>query len=394
MRYGVRPTPHLREFPMPVTRVAVPLLDLHAQYGPLREELRVVVDEVFDRLAFVGGHYVQTLERELAAYTGAAHGVGVSSGTDALLVAMTALGIGPGDEVITSPYTFFATAGCVARLGARCVFVDIDPRTYNIDVDLIEAAITDKTKAIVPVHLFGQCVDMAPLNAIAQRHGVPVIEDAAQAIGARDSDGRMAGSLGNVGCFSFYPSKNLGAAGDGGLITTSDDALAHTMSIMRNHGMEPAYHHEMLGGNFRLDGIQAAVLSVKLKYLDGWAAARQQNAADYREMFSSAGLDEAVGLPYVRPDVTHIYNQFTLRVGAEHRDGLLKHLRSNDIGCALYYPSGCHEQPALSGHGYKTGDFPQTEAAAKECLVIPIYSELTEEHKATVVDTIGEFFSA
>jgi dTDP-4-amino-4,6-dideoxygalactose transaminase len=379
---------------MPVTRVKVPLLDLQAQYAPIRDEIRVAVDGVFDKLAFVGGPYVQTLEQELATYTGAAHGVGVSSGTDALLVAMTALGIGPGDEVITSPYTFFATVGCIARLGARCVFVDIDPKTYNIDPAGLEAVITEKTKAIVPVHLFGQVAEMKRVNEIAAKHGLPVIEDAAQAIGAKDDDGRMAGSLGTAGCFSFYPSKNLGAAGDGGLITTSDDALAHTMAIMRNHGMEPAYHHELLGGNFRLDGIQAAVLSVKLRSLDAWADARRTNAEHYHELFTEAGLDDVVGLPYVRPGVHHIYNQFTLRVGADKRNDLLTHLRSNDIGCALYYPSGCHVQPALKDHGYKLGDFPLTEAAALETLVIPIYSELTEEHRRSVVDVIGEFYGA
>ncbi len=379
---------------MTMTRLKVPLLDLQAQYAPLREELRSAVDGVFDKLAFIGGPYVQTLEKELADYTGAAHGVGVSSGTDALLVAMTALGVGPGDEVITSPYTFFATVGCIARLGARIVFVDIEPKTYNLDVDKLEAAITEKTKAIVPVHLFGQVADMTAVNAIAAKHKLPVIEDAAQAIGARDADGRMAGSMGTAGCFSFYPSKNLGAAGDGGLVTTNDDALAHTMSIMRNHGMEPAYHHEMLGGNFRLDGIQAAVLSVKLKYLDGWAEARRQNADHYRELFAERGLTEAVGMPYVRPGVHHIYNQFIIRVAAEQRDPLLNHMRANDIGCVLYYPSGCHVQPALKDHGFKAGDFPVTESAALETMAIPIYSELTDDHKQSVVDVIAEFFGA
>jgi dTDP-4-amino-4,6-dideoxygalactose transaminase len=379
---------------MTMTRIKVPLLDLQAQYAPLRAEIRTAVDGVFDKLAFIGGPYVQALEAELAAYTGATHGVGVSSGTDALLVALTALGVGPGDEVITSPYTFFATAGCIARLGARCVFVDIDPKTYNIDAGQIEAAITEKTKVILPVHLFGQCADMAAVNAIASKHDLPVLEDAAQAIGARDADCRMAGSLGTAGCFSFYPSKNLGAAGDGGLVTTSDDALAHTMSIMRNHGMEPAYHHEILGGNFRLDGIQAAVLSIKLKHLDSWADARRQNAEHYRELFTERGLDGAVTLPWVRPGVHHIYNQFVLRVAADKRDPLLAHLRSHDIGCAIYYPSGCHTQPALKDQGFKAGDFPQTESAALETLSIPIYSELTDEQKHCVVDVIAEFYGA
>jgi len=379
---------------MPATRLKVPLLDLAAQYAPLRAEIRAAVDKVFDELAFIGGPYVQKLERELAQYTGATHGVGVSSGTDALLVALTALGIGPGDEVLTTPYTFFATVGCVARLGARCTFVDIDPRTYNIDATRLEGAITKRTKAIMPVHLFGQCADMVTINAVAQRHGIPVIEDAAQAIGAREVDGRMAGNLGTIACFSFYPSKNLGAAGDGGLITTNDAKLAHTMAIMRNHGMEPQYHHEMLGGNFRLDGIQAAVLSVKLPHLEGWAEGRRRNARDYRKLFAERGLSEVVGLPFERPGVHHIYNQFTIRVSAAKRDGLLKHLRANDIGCAIYYPSGCHLQPALANHGYKRGSFPETERAALETLAIPIYPELTMDHKRCVVDVIAEFFGA
>lgn len=379
---------------MTATRVQVPLLDLKAQYAPIRDQIHAAVAEVLDSMAFISGPYVQTFEKELAAYVGAKHAVGVSSGTDALLVAMMALGVGPGTEVITSPYTFFATVGCVERLGARCVFVDIDPATYNIDPAGIEAKISDKTKAIVPVHLFGQTADMAAINEIACRHGIPVIEDAAQAIGAKEPDGRMAGNLGMVGCFSFYPSKNLGAAGDGGIITTNDDELAHRMSIMRNHGMEPAYEHHVMGGNFRLDGIQGAVLSVKLPHLDTWAEGRRSNAAHYRELFAAKGLDDRVGLPAVREGVHHIYNQFTIRVGADQRDGLLQHLRERGIGCAIYYPSGAHQQPCLAGLGYKHGDFPLTEAAAQETLAIPVFPELTDEQKHAVVDTIGEFFGA
>lgn len=377
---------------MTVTRVKVPLLDLKAQYEPIRADVHKAVDEVLDSMAFIGGPYVQKFEREIADYVGAAHGVGASSGTDALLVAMMALGVGPGDEVITSPYTFFATAGCVDRLGARLIFVDIDPATYNIDAERIEAAITEKTKAIVPVHLFGQCADMTAINAIAAKHNVPVIEDAAQALGARDSCGTAAGSLGLVGCFSFYPSKNLGAAGDGGMITTSDDDLGHTMSIMRNHGMEPAYHHEVMGGNFRLDGIQAAVLSVKLPHLDDWCEGRRKHAAAYAELLSERGLTEHLKLPFERPGVHHIYNQYVIRVETAKRDPLLAHLRAHDVGCAVYYPSGCHTQPCLVHQGYKAGDFPETESAALSTLSLPVYGEMTEEQLHTVVDVLAEFF--
>jgi dTDP-4-amino-4,6-dideoxygalactose transaminase len=379
---------------MTATRVKVPLLDLRAQYAPIRDDVHAAVDEVLDSMAFIGGPYVEKLERELADHVGAKHGVGVSSGTDALLVAYMALGVGPGTEVITSPYTFFATVGCIDRLGAKAVYVDIDPDTYNLDLSQVEAAITPNTKAIVPVHLFGQCVDMTALNEIAGRHDVPVIEDAAQAIGAADADGRRAGAMGTAGCFSFYPSKNLGAAGDGGLITTNDDDLAHRMRIMRNHGMEPAYHHGIMGGNFRLDGIQGAVLSVKLPHLDGWTEGRQRNAAEYRERFADAGLSEHVGLPYERPGVRHIYNQFVVRVAAEKRDPLLAHLREQDIGCAVYYPSGCHIQPCMARHGYKAGDFPVTEAAALQTLALPVFAELTDEQKSAVVEGLTSFFLA
>lgn len=377
---------------MPSTRVKVPLLDLRAQYEPIRDEIRAAVEKVFDDLAFISGPYVQAFERQLASYVGARHAVGVSSGTDALLVALTALGVGPGDEVVTTPYTFFATVGCVTRLGARCVFVDIDPATYNIDVTRLQEALTPRTKVIVPVHLFGQTVDMAAVRAVAEPRGIPVLEDAAQAIGAKDSDGRMAGSLGTAACFSFYPSKNLGAAGDGGLVTTDDADLAHLMAIMRNHGMEPAYHHEIVGGNFRLDGIQGAVLSVKLKYLDGWAEARRRNAADYRALFAGRELDDVLTLPYERPGVHHIYNQFVVRVAGGRRDALAAHLKANDIGTAIYYPSGCHEQPALKHLGYRSGTFPLTEAAARETLALPIYGELTDDQKVAVVDAVAGFF--
>ncbi|MGQ0553393.1 MAG: DegT/DnrJ/EryC1/StrS family aminotransferase [Planctomycetota bacterium] len=379
---------------MPATRVAVPLLDLKAQYAPLRKELRAVVDEVFESQYFIGGPQVEGLEQEVAAYVGAKHAIGCTSGTDALLLSLWALGVGPGDEVITSPYTFFATVGSVARLGAKCKFVDIDPTTYNLDVGRVKAALTRKTKAILPVHLYGQCVDMTALNALACEANVPVIEDAAQAIGARDAGGGKAGSMGLMGCFSFFPSKNLGGAGDGGLISTNDDALAHKLKVMRNHGMEPKYYHKLLGGNFRLDALQAAVLRVKLKHLDAWHEGRRKNAADYRRLFAAAGLGTRLTLPAERPGVYHIYNQFVVRVAPEQRDGLVKHLHSSGIGCEIYYPVSCHLQECFRGEGWKVGDFPQSERAAQQTLALPIYPELSDEQKRAVVDAVAEYLGA
>lgn len=386
---------------MTATRVAVPMLDLAAQYAPIRDEIRALCEEVFDSCRFIGGPHVEGLESELAAFVGANHGVGVSSGTDALLVAFMALGIGPGDEVVTTPYTFFATGGCVARLGATPVFVDIDPVTFNIDPEGVRAAITPNTKAIVPVHLFGQCADMAAINAIAREAGIPVVEDAAQAIGAQDADGRRAGSLAEVACFSFYPSKNLGAAGDGGMITCADGDLAHTMAIMRNHGMEPAYHHEIIGGNFRLDALQAGVLRIKMKQLDGWAQARRKNADDYRALFTSKGLAAADGagedaqgarvtLPAERPGVHHIYNQFVVRIADGKRDAVRETLRGANIGCDVYYPKPLHLQPCFAHLGYGEGSLPVSERAALETIALPIFSELTAEQKEAVVDTVAE----
>jgi dTDP-4-amino-4,6-dideoxygalactose transaminase len=378
---------------MTATRIKVPLLDLRAQYASLRDEVSRVVEEVFETQYFVGGPHVNGLEGELAEYVGARFAVGCTSGTDALLLAMWASGVGPGDEVLTSPYTFFATVGSIARLGARPRFVDIDPLTCNLDLDRVEEALSSSTKAIMPVHLFGQCVDMARLNEIACGAGVPVIEDAAQAIGARDAGGGRAGSMGLIGCFSFFPSKNLGGAGDGGMVTTSDEALAHKMSIMRNHGMEPKYHHGILGGNFRLDALQAAVLRVKLKHLDGWHEGRRRNAADYRSLFEQAGLLDRVTLPFERAGVYHIYNQFVIRVANGRRDALVEHLKGHDIGCEIYYPVPCHLQGCFAEHGWKPGDFPEAERAARETLALPIYPELTLEQKTAVVETIAEFLS-
>jgi dTDP-4-amino-4,6-dideoxygalactose transaminase len=379
---------------MTATRVAVPLLDLKAQYAALRDEIRPVVDEIFESQYFIGGPHVGALEEEVAAYTGARHAVGVTSGTDAILLALWALGVGPGDEVITSPYTFFATVGSIARLGARCRFVDIEPDTYNLDASRLAAAITDRTKAIMPVHLYGQSVDMAAINKIACDHELPVVEDAAQAIGSRDAGGGKAGSMGLAGCFSFFPSKNLGGAGDGGLITTNDDGLAHRLRVMRNHGMEPKYFHKLLGGNFRLDALQAGVLRIKLKHLDAWHEARRKNAADYRRLFAAKGLGNAVGLPAERRGVYHIYNQFVIRVAAGKRDGLVQHLQQSGIGCEVYYPVPCHLQECFASEGWKAGDFPESERAAQQTLALPIYPELSAEQKAAVVDAVAEYLSA
>lgn len=370
----------------------VPLLDLRAQIQAVESELRAAVEGVIASGIFILGPEAVALESEIAVLSGAAHGVGVSNGSDALVAALLALEVGPGDEVIVPTFTFFATAGSVSRIGAKPVFVDVQPDTFNIDPDAIAAAVTPRTRAIIPVHLYGQCADMAPILEIARGHGLGVIEDAAQAIGARDSDGRAAGCLGTVACFSFYPSKNLGAAGDGGMLTTSDGELAHTMRIMRNHGMEPAYHHGILGGNFRLDGIQGAVLSIKLRHLDAWAEGRRKNACEYHERFAERGLDTVLRLPVAREGVYHVFNQYVVRVPDGKRDALMAHLRKNDVGCAIYYPSGCHTQPCVADQGYHAGDFPETERAARETVSLPIFSELSDEQKETVVDVVAEFF--
>ncbi len=368
---------------------SVPLLDLKAQYGPIRDEIRAKVDEVMDNQAFILGAEVKAFEEECAAYCGARHAVGVSSGTDALIVALMALGVGPGDEVITSPFTFFATAGSITRLGARPVFVDIETDTINIDPGAIEAALTAKTKAIMPVHIFGQCVDMDRVNAIAEKHNLGVIEDAAQAIGS-EYKGRRAGSLGTVGCFSFFPSKNLGGFGDGGMVTVNDDALAETIALLRVHGAPAGYLHGMVGGNFRLDALQAAVLRIKLKHLDGWTDGRRRNADDYRRRCEAAGLtSDEIKLPVEVMD-RHIYNQFVIR--ATDRDGLRNHLTELKIGNAIYYPLPLHLQECFAFLGYSEGDFPVSEAAAKEVLALPVYNELTGEQRACVVDGIRSFY--
>jgi len=371
----------------PSGTMSVPMLDLQAQYRPIRDQILEVVTRVCDSQRFIMGPEIEGLEQELAAMIGVTHAVGVSSGTDALLLAMMALGIGAGDEVITSTYSFFATAGCVARLGATPVFVDIDPVTCNIDPALMAAAITPRTKAIIPVHLYGQAADLDPIVETARRAGVAVIEDAAQAIGARYK-GRVVGADGRVGCFSFFPSKNLGAFGDGGLITTNDDDLIAVLRRRRVHGADRQYYHQVIGGNFRLDALQAAVLRVKAPHLAGWTEARRRNAVRYDALFTEAGLAGRVTLPVELPDRYHIFNQYIVRV--PERDAVKAHLESRGVGCAIYYPVPFHEQECFAYLGYRAGQFPHAERAARETLALPIYGELTEAQQRYVVQSIAE----
>ncbi len=368
----------------------VPLLDLTAQWRPLRDEILAAITRVCDSQRFILGAEVDSLERELAALLRAPHAVGVSSGTDALVCALMALDIGPGDEVITSTYSFFATAGSIVRLGATPVLVDIDPATFNIDVDAVGAAVTPRTKAIMPVHLFGQCADMDPLIETATRAGVPIVEDAAQAIGSTYK-GRQAGTLGPLACFSFFPSKNLGAFGDAGLITAADDRVAERVRLLRNHGAERQYFHRLVGGNFRLDALQAAVLRVKAPHLESWTAGRRRNAARYRGLFDAAGLLDRVTLPVESPDGLHIYNQFVIRVPS--RDRVKARLADAGIGSAIYYPVPFHLQECFAGLGYREGAFPHAEAAARESLALPIFPELSDAQQAHVVDTIRRVLS-
>ncbi|MBI2877029.1 MAG: DegT/DnrJ/EryC1/StrS family aminotransferase [Candidatus Tectomicrobia bacterium] len=366
----------------------VPLLDLKAQYAPLRSEIREAIDRVCDAQQFILGPEVAALEGEVAAFCGVRFAIGVSSGTDALLVALMALGIGPGDEVITTPYTFFATAGVIARLGARPVFVEIDPASFNLDARAIPERITSRTKAILPVHLFGRCAEMDPILRVARERGIAVVEDAAQAIGTRDDQGRQAGTLGDIGCFSFFPSKNLGAFGDGGMAITNEERLAETLRVLRVHGSQPKYYHRLVGGNFRLDALQAAVLRVKLRYLAGWTAARRANAQWYRDLFQEMGLIGRVRLPEDVPG--HIYNQWVIRV--PERDRLQRFLQERDVGSEVYYPLPLHLQECFQGLGYQEGDFPEAEAAARDSLALPIYPELTEAQQRYVVRQIQEFY--
>lgn len=370
----------------------VPLLDLAAQYAPLREEMHREVLRVLDSQSYILGPEAAKLEEELAAYTNTSHAIACASGSDALLLALMALDVRAGDEVITTPYTFFATASAITRLGARPVFVDIEPHTFNIDADMIQYAVTPRTKAIMPVHLYGQCAEMDELLLAASHYKLPLVEDAAQAIGAKDN-GRHAGSMGAIGCFSFYPAKNLGAAGDAGLMTTNDDAIAARLRSLRVHGEATRYYHREVGINSRLDGIQAAVLRVKLPHLDSWSDARARNAAAYRQLFAEADLLDHVTPPFVREGYRHIFNQFVIRVPADARDPLAAHLNAANIGTAIYYPVPLHLQECFAFLGYKAGDFPVSESAARETLALPVYPELTREQQRHVVDSIADFFS-
>ncbi|TWT42979.1 UDP-2-acetamido-2-deoxy-3-oxo-D-glucuronate aminotransferase [Thalassoglobus neptunius] len=365
----------------------VPLIDLVAQYGTIRDEVQTAVQRVFENQSFVLGQEVSTFEEEMAAYCDARHAIGCASGSDALLLALSALDIGPGDEVITSPYSFFATAGSIARTGATPVFVDIDPQTYNLDPFQIEMAISRRTKAIMPVHLFGQCAEMEPIWRIAIGHGLSVVEDAAQAIGS-SYHGRRAGVLGSIGCFSFFPTKNLGGAGDGGLMTTDDKDLATKLKRIRVHGDLGGYQHVEVGINSRLDALQAAVLSVKLKHLDSWSDARRGNAARYRELFAEMELDQQIEAPAEPTNGHHVYNQFTIRVASEIRDEVIKRMRERQVGCAIYYPKPLHLQECFKSLGYLPGDFPEAERAAAETIALPIFAELGADRQRIVVETL------
>ena len=382
----------------------VPLLDLKAQYAAIKAEIDVSVAQVMESQQFILGPQVQECEKAIAKYSACEYGVGVSSGTDALLICLMAEGIGPGDEVITTPYTFFATAGSIARVGAKPVFVDIDPASYNLDTAQIESKITANTRAIIPVHLYGQMANMDAVMQVAAKHGLVVIEDAAQAIGA-EHKGRRAGSIGHYGCFSFFPSKNLGAAGDGGMVVTRDAQRAENLIRLRAHGSQPKYYHKVIGGNFRLDTLQAAVVSAKLRHLDDWTTARQRNAERYNRLFAEAGLAATDSSPrrlvpnqpphLLLPQVVanrHIFNQYVIRTA--QRDQLRTALQEKGVGSEVYYPVPLHLQECFSYLGYKAGAFPESELAAKETLALPVYPELTEPQARHVVQSIAEILSA
>lgn len=369
-----------------LTKQRIPLLDLQAQYEPIKDDVMAAIQSVFDSKQFIMGPAITGLEEAIAQYCETTYALGVSSGTDALILALMALNIGPGDEVITTPFTFFATGGSIARVGAVPVFVDIEPDTYTIDSTKIEAAITSKTKAIMPVHLFGQLADMDAIMAIAKQHNLVVIEDAAQAIGATYK-GKKAGSIGDVGCFSFFPSKNLGACGDGGMVTTNNPELYEKMHVLRVHGAKPQYVHHVIGGNFRLDAMQAAILRVKLPHLESQHDGRIANAKYY---------DTHLQGPFTKPVNKYngrmIYNQYTIQVDDAKRDALKIHLESHTVGCAIYYPIPLHVQACFSNLGYTNGDCPVAELAAKSVLSLPIYSELSQDQLAYVVETVNAFF--
>ena len=384
----------------------VPLLDLKPQYQSLKPAIDAAIEAVCDSQYFILGPAIKQLEAAVASYCQVPHGIGVSSGTDALLLALMALDIGSGDEVITSSYTFFATGGTIARSGARPIFLDIDPATYNLspaavrgfleqqcvrrDNGLYNRVTGGRIRALMPVHLYGQLADMAALGALARDYGIRVIEDAAQAIGAADEQGRRACSFGDIGCLSFFPTKNLGAFGDAGMCVAHDAELAKRMSVLRVHGMDPKYYHAFVGGNFRIDEIQAAVLNIKLAALDGWTAGRQRNGAYYDAAFAAAGLGDKVTTPYAVPGYRHVYNQYIIR--AHDRDALRKHLADAGIGTEVYYPVPLHQQQCFQYLGYRTGDLPESEAAAKQTMALPIFSELSTEQLQYVVDTIAGFY--
>jgi len=368
----------------------VPLLDLKAQYAAIRHEIEPAVKEIFESQYFILGPKVRKFEENVAAYSCTAHGIGCASGTDAILLALMALGVGSGDEVITTPYTFFATGGSIVRVGARPVFCDIKPDTYNIDPERIETLISSRTRAILPVHLFGLTAEMDKINTIARTHGISVVEDAAQAVGAASPEGK-AGSLGDAGCFSFFPSKNLGGAGDGGMIVTNDDTLAEKLRILRVHGSKPKYYHSIVGINSRLDALQAAVLDVKLSHLEAWSEARRANAVAYNRLFAEKGLLDRVTIPEIPEGYVHIFNQYVIRV--KDRDVLRDYLKKHEIGTEIYYPVPLHIQKCFAEFGYKEGDMPVSEEAALTTLALPIYAELSYDMQEYVVDTIAGFYT-
>jgi dTDP-4-amino-4,6-dideoxygalactose transaminase len=367
--------------------MSVPLLDLKLQYASIRDEILRVTDDVYASQAFILGKRVEEFERDFAAYCQAKHAIGLSSGTDALLIALMVLGVGPGDEVIVPAFSFFATAGVVHRLGATPVFVDIDLADYNIDPRKIAERITPKTRAIMPVHLYGQCADMDAIRPVARN--IPVIEDAAQAVGA-EYDGRRAGSMSVIGCFSFFPSKNLGAFGDAGAVTTNDDALAEKLLDYRVHGMRPKYYHRYVGGNFRIDALQAAILHVKLPHLDRWSDGRRRNASTYERLFAEAKIGDRVMLPRELPRRRHVFNQYVVRFLGGARDRVMAHLKSVGIGCEIYYPLTLPQQECFADLPGAKQRYPNSERAAAETLAIPIYPELTEDQMREVVREIAK----
>lgn len=391
----MNPRPSLSKSPASLTpgapKMLFPFLDLSAEYATMKAEIRTAVDKVLESQQFIMGPEVKELEAEIAAYIGSRFALGCASGSDALLLVLMALGVDSGDEVITPPFTFVATAGSISRLKAKPVFVDIDPKTYNLDPKLLEAAITGRTKAIMPVHLFGLPAEMAKINEVARAHRLPVIEDAAQSIGARYRD-QYVGNIGSSGCFSFFPSKNLGGAGDGGMITTNDPELAERISVLRDHGSRKKYQYDLLGMNSRLDSLQAAILLVKFKHLEELTQARLRNAGRYHQLFQQAGLDKLITLPIQPEGLRHVYNQFVIRT--PERDALREHLRNCGIPTEIYYPSPLHLQPAFAGLGYRAGAFPESESASRHVLALPVFPSMTEAQQKLVVDRTAEFFAA